>query len=373
MTENTDPTLIVNGTAYSGWKSATITQKLETIAGGFELTVSGNDPGRLPISIGDACAITLGSGDDAPEVIKGSIDKVGASLESGEFSISGRDRAGVLVDSSAAAGIPLGPFEYKEQAMLALARNLCAPFGVIVTKQEGVSLPVVPKFSIDPGETVFESITKLCKPAGVLPISDGSGGIILTRAGSRRCVTALHVAQGHPLIRPGNVLAGSASFDASRRFRRYVVLAQQHGRDEVNGATAAAVRGEAVDSGSKGDRVLILRPQGVHSAAQAKTRAEWEATVRAAQSLSLSLTVQGWTQADGTPWPLNSLVQVFAPQLGLGTKTVEMLITSVTFSLDINTGTTTALELTWPDAFKPEPVIQPKAAQKAADWFPKGV
>ncbi len=362
------PTLRVNGRQLTGWKTARISRQIEAFAGSFEMTAlmplvgEKNRRGALPVSHGDVCSVMLGEQEDAAELISGAIDSVSMSLESLEFSITGRDRAGVLVDCSAAAGLKLGPFEYREIPMLILARQLCAPFGIIVTAQEGLTLPVISKFAVDPGETVFDALSNLCRTAGVLAVSDGSGGLILTRAGAKRCSALLEAGR--------NLLNANVTFDATKRFRRYVVLAQQNGRDEVAGAQAAGVKGEAQDQGVRSDRVLVLRPQGVHSAQQARDRAQWEATTRAAQGFSMSVSVQGWRQPNGSPWPINALVQVRAPQLQLGKEPIELLITSVTYSLDVGAGSTTALELVRPDAYSPEPVIKatPAGGPKSKPW-----
>jgi prophage tail gpP-like protein len=83
----------------------------------------------------------------------------------------------------------------------------------------------------------------------------------------------------------------------------------------------------------------------------ARKRAQWEATVRAARAVSVSVTVQGWRQADGTLWPVNGLVQVDLPWLRISG---EMLITELTYSLD-ESGTQTQMTLRRADAYTPEP------------------
>ena len=115
------------------------------------------------------------------------------------------------------------------------------------------------------------------------------------------------------------------------------------------------MKGSAIDSSvTRTERVLVIRPEHNVTIASATKRAQWEATTRAARSDVVTITVQGWTQADGTLWPVNSLVKVVSPTIAVdGT----MLIAQAEYSIDDTSGTTTTLTLKRPDAFKPEPVI----------------
>jgi prophage tail gpP-like protein len=105
-----------------------------------------------------------------------------------------------------------------------------------------------------------------------------------------------------------------------------------------------------------------VRAEGNVTPAQAKQRAEWEAIVRAGRAYTASVTVQGWT-VGGRPWPVNALVRLRSPSLEIDS---DMLITEATYSLD-DGGSRTVLSLKRPDAFMPEPVIEPvESAGKTA-------
>ena len=152
-----------------------------------------------------------------------------------------------------------------------------------------------------------------------------------------------------------NVLHASAQYDATGRHRRYLVLAQHPGNDENMGDATASVMGTAKDPKvRRAERVLAIRAETAMTPAIAAQRASWEATVRAARGDALSVTVQGWHQADGTLWPVNAKVQVDLPTIGAKG---EMLIAAATHSLDDKSGTTTELRLLDPKAFTPEPTV----------------
>jgi prophage tail gpP-like protein len=334
-----------NGREYGGWKSVRVTRSMESLCGSFELSVSerwANQDQPWPIEEEDECAVIV----DGKVAITGYVDAVRPSFSGFDESlnVAGRDRAGELVDCSAA----LGKWEYAGANLEKVARLLCEPFGIDVTLQAGLVASFTSKLTIDPGDTAFQVLEEACRLAGVVAISDGSGGLLLTRTGTARAST--------PLVSGVNVLSGSASYDSSERFRTYKVLGQQKGTDEVWGEAAAQVKGTATDDRVKRTwRTLVVRPEAAVTLEQAKTRAQWEAKVRAARGVSVSVTVPGWTQRDGTMWPINALVPVRVPQLRVNG---EMLITEVTFGLDDSQGQTTDLTLRRPDAFTPEPVVK---------------
>jgi len=336
--------LLVNNKRYGGWKTARVTRGIESVSGSFELSVSDRwQAGSAPWAIyeEDECTVSIG----AETLVTGYVDRRSVSYSPGEhsLSVSGRDRTGDLVDCSAVLGV----WEFHNTPVLDLVQKVAKPFGVAVSLARGITLPA-PEFrtAIDPGESAFNVVERLCKKAGVLPVSDGKGGLTLMRPGSARCTTEL--------VEEQNILAASADFDVSGRFRRYVVLGQHTGSDAWFGAETS-VRATAEDAGVKRTaRVLLVRPEGSVSGAQAKRRAEWEATVRAARADAVSVTVQGWTQGDGSLWPVNALVRVRSPRLGIDG---DLLVSQADYEVGEG-GTTTRLTLRRPDAFKPEPQVR---------------
>lgn len=374
--------LRVNGKEFAGWKSIRVTRGIECIAGTFELSVTNRWQGHSkpwPIYEEDECTVVL----DGKPLITGYVDKRRVSLDpnSVELMVGGRDRAGALVDCSA----NLGKWEFQNLSILTLAKELAKPFGVPVRMDSGVRaravatdgssrtfaldfgtpgesvastanstlglglpLPTPPrKFSIDPGESCFEVLEKACRTAGVLAVSDGAGGIVLTRAGRTRI--------GAQFVEGQNVLGIAAEYECSGRFRRYLVMGQHQGDNEWFAEQVCSVKGSATDNGVKRtSRVLVVRGEGNATPESAGSRAAWEAKVRAARGDTVTVRVRGWTQADGTVWPINALARVKSPTVGVDG---DMLISQVELSLDVQGGEVAQLTFRRPDAFKPEPVI----------------
>lgn len=333
-----DVTLRVNGQEYTGWKTARVTRGIESAAGSFALSVSA----PWEIARGDACALEVGG----EVVITGTVDRKRISFSAGEhmIEVEGRDRTGQLVDCSAV----LEKWDFFRVPVLAFATKIAQPFGVPVALQTGLVLgEPAARLSVDPGDSAFEVIERACRLAALLPVADGRGGLLLTRAGATRATTAL--------VEGENILSGSSEDDETGRYRTYTVRGQHAGTDELSGESAAAVEGSAQDLGVSDEaRVLLVRAEGNVTRAAAQRRAQWEATVRAARSWTATVTVQGWTQAGGALWPVNALVFVRSPTLELSE---EVLISQVVYNLDESSGTTTELTLRLPGAFTPEPVI----------------
>lgn len=339
--------LEVEGFRYDGWKSIRVTRTIEGIAGSFALEVSDKwGPEELwTIVEGSRCRVRIGG----VVVIDGYIDKrnPAGSESSRTLGLTGRDRAAALVDNSAL----LDHWTFCDITIADFASKVAAPFGVKVSVQPGLALPLVKKLVITPGDTAFEALKRATANHGVLIISDGAGGILLTRTSKARATA---------LVEGDNLKAASGEYDATDRYYEYRVLSQTSGTDEANG-DATRVLASAFDEGViRKDRILLIRPDKGLNAAEAKARADWEARVRAAKAEPVSGTVVGWQQPDGTLWPVNATTRVRAPRLA-GVDG-DMLITQVDYAVDDQGGTITQLRMLRPDAFTPDPAATVKAS-----------
>lgn len=393
--------LIVNGVEYSGWLSARATRSIETIAGSFELEISEKWNGQKrpwPIRVEDECTVQL----DDDIILTGAVDRVRRRFdkESHTVSIEGRDRAAVLVDCTPV----LTQAQFSNIGVLEFCQMLADPFGITVMLQDGVSdaaisttspsgagggpaKPVAkraadvgsagrsstatkigtPKarLTVDPGETAFSLIDQACRLSGLLPVSDGLGNVVLTRASVSQCATAI--------VEGKNLLSGEITLDATKRYARYIVSGQAQGDDAddepLNAASVFSTKAHGIDAGVvRTERTLLVRAEGAVTQAFANMRADWEATIRAGRSIALDLAVQGWRQGDGSLWPINALVPVTSPTLGVDD---ALLISSVTYAQSEEQGTTTRLSVTRPDAFSPEPTVAGGKALQAW-WGVKG-
>lgn len=349
----TDVRLIVNGRRYGGWKSIRVTQSITSIAGSFALDVSERWSGQeegWPISEEDACRVEL----DGETVIDGYIDRRRPTLGDAvrTLSLEGRDRTAALVDCSAM----LGRWSFRNVTVAEMAKKVAEPHGIGVSLQSGLALPKMRKLVISPGDTGFQAIQKAAQSAGVLLVSDGAGGLLVTRAGAERCAT--------PLLEGENIKTASGDYDATGRFARYVVATQIAGTDQASGG-ATRITAEATDENvRRADRVLLIRPESGVAVEHARRLADWEARLRAAKADAISVGVQGWRQPTGERWPLNGIVYVRSPSIGVDG---DLLISQVEHTTGEG-GEATKLSLVRPDAFAPEPKAKVKRKGKGSEW-----
>jgi prophage tail gpP-like protein len=357
--------LQIEGQTYAGWHAVSVRRNLEQAAATFACAVSerwGGRSDRWVIRPGAACAVLL----DGDVVLTGYVDTYEPSFDAGSHSvqITGRSKTADFVDS--AAIVPGGQF--KQLNLLDIAQRLAAPFGLPVDITDVADLVLGPlaDVQIQQGETCHAVVERLCRMQGVL-VSDGAAGILrLTRAGRRRATGA--IVQGQ------NILSASATLDVSQRHSEYTVKGQRANTDDRadgTGESGDGVRlGAASGGGPAGNSVRACigaaidaavtryRPWLLTAETQADDvvcglRAAWEARRRAGLGVRASVTVAGWRQggAHGPLWDVNLLVPVVSPWLGIDR---DLLIASVEFRKD-DSGSTTTLELTVPDAFEGPP------------------
>lgn len=331
-------TLSVNGKDYAGWKTMDVTLSMENLAGGFSLGVSEKWPnGQRDIKPGDACAVKM----NGQTVITGYVDDTDVSFDATthELTVTGRDKAGDLVDCSAINK----PGQWSGVKMDRIAQELCKPFGIPVKTETSVG-EAFKKFNLEQGETVFEAIKRMADLRGVLVLSDGRGGLTITNRGTEKASTALICLPGN---NSNNILAGRINHSYKDRFSKILVKGQTQGSDKQSGDVTRGAKGKALDPQITRYRPLLVTAEGQANAKQCQERANWEIQTRKGKAKRLNIGVQGWTQKNGAIWEINTLVKVSAPFLKVDQ---EMLIVECHFRLN-DGGTITELTLTEPGAF----------------------
>lgn len=329
-----DVILRVNGIDYAGWKSIRVTLGMEQISGEFDLSVSERWPGRdqmWPIFPGDECRLLV---NNVP-VITGYVDDVGPEYDKSSHSvrISGRDKTGDLVDCSAI----YKKGSWHNVTLDRIAADICKPFGITVK----TLAPVGDKFkvfAIQECETAFEALDRAARMRGILLMSDGQGGLLLTRAGTETSPVVL--AKGE------NIEKLSGQFSHKDRHSIYIIKGQNPGSDNTSATDHAQTKSSCTD-----DNVIRYRPlivfaeQGTGSTY--RDRAVWERNIRAGRGSRAVYTVTGWDCGPGI-WRPNRMVRVqddflHAPD--------ELIIAKVVLTLDEN-GSRTEIEVCRKEAFQ---------------------
>lgn len=333
--------LKIDGKSYVGWKSIDATISMENLSGQFSVEISdnianGNKPVRaLPtIRPGLECEVYIND----QVIITGYIDKVMPviSAENHTIVVQGRDKTGDLVDCSMTESTN----QYLGLKIDQITKRICSPFGIPVKLGDGADAGAIfDNFLIEQGSTCFEAIQKLCYMRQLLAISDGRGGLLLTKSGTEKITTGLF--QGV------NIKQGEASYDFSERFSYYICKGQKQGDDNSTPETVANNSGAYTDEVVPRYRPLLVIAEGQADISTCTKRAKWEGAIRRGKSRRFTITVNGWSLGAESIWEINKLVQLKSELLGVDD---TLLISQVNFKLD-NNGEITVLTLTSPESF----------------------
>ncbi len=350
--------LKINGESYTGWKSVYVNKSLTEIAGVFGLsTFDRNLDNSLlnNIAMGDECTVEInnqilltGYVEDMPELY----DAYTHTIE-----MNGRDNTCDLVDCCYA----LEGAEWFNQTIENLIKKIITPFSdlsVAVDLTAAIqAAKKIKKFKIEQGETIFESIMRVCKQAAILPVCYGDSKITLTMAGNNRAYDVLELGK--------NIKAGARQHTDRDRFSTYIVKGNGVGDDDKELADYTHCIGAHTDEVIRRDRPLIILSDRSTDNGMCRDEARWTANIRAGQSRSFTYTVNGWTQSNGDVWFLNSLVNVKDDKLNVNS---TMLISALEFILDPESeGTKTNITVVHPDTYTllAEPIKEIKTKK---DW-----
>lgn len=342
--------LSVNGTDWAGWTALEIVRSVERVAGGFVLGLTerwAGQPEPRPIRQGQSCTLAI----DGEVLITGWIDDVehAYDAETHTLVVRGRDRTGDLFDCAAVHR----PFEILGLKLDAIARRLCAPFNIPVTAQVDMGRPFG-RFAIQPGETVWEAIERGCRQRAVLPMPDGKGGLLLTRAGEAGTAAGPLKLGGDD----GNILTGQMTQSAKELFSEYRVMGQQASSSAFNvfqpgavdrpGAAASSPSAVVRDASVTRYRPTIILAEMQGTGMTMAQRAEWQRAVAVGKAVRGTYTVQDWRAAEKL-WQPNTLVRITDSLVRLDD--AEMLVASTTMRLT-ESGTTTEIEIAPRDAYR---------------------
>jgi prophage tail gpP-like protein len=335
-----DCILLVDGMRYGGWTSVEVQRGIEQIGGQFRVEYTdrwADQATPWPIRNGAKCQVLLAG----EVVITGYVDEAepGFDEQSHSLVVSGRDATGDLVDSSAVVG---HGGQWLQASLDRIAGDLLQPFGVGLSVEADTG-EKFPSFALQEGETVFEALERAARMRALLLISDGRGGLKLTRAST--------AAAGGSLIEGVNLKSARATFSTRDRHSHYIVKGQVQALDDYEAEQAYGQQGTAEDKGVGRYRPLVIlqEDQGYHASVQ--QRADWERRVRAGRGNRIFCTVQGWTTPGGRLWTPNTNAPIRSAKLGVD---ANLLIVNVRHTLD-DRGTLTEITLGSRDAYDVQP------------------
>jgi len=359
------------------WESVSITSALDAVAMSFELGVVAKDSLKrsslIPCSPGDEVEISI----DGNKVLSGYVEKtpVSYTASTATAKIIGRSKTCDLIDCNpitkfsdyviASAGTTswqskkdnsktyidpptsnLSTIEWKGLKLGQIIAQLIQPYNIRLVFEGNdklrAKLNKVVNYDTSPTETVLKAIQNLVKKEDLLFYCDENGDLVVGVRGYRQTTT--------PLILGKNILSANAGFDYSKLFRTYKVTGEQAGSNSSIGISNNNLFGKADNQGVNRTRLNTVKAKGSSSKQDCDDQAENTLNYEVAQANAITYTVQGWyDELNKTLWKVNTLVQIYDPFLDTND---VMLIKKVTFNLSNDGGTTTTLEVIFPEGVK---------------------
>ncbi len=368
--------LRVGGKDYDQWTSAEVTRDLKDFSGSFNFVLRDTKRSIQTFPYGSKGSVAKLRPGPAVDVLvngtivlKGNIEDVNVEIDDSraEVTISGRDKTGDLIDCAALTD---GPSEFKNVKLEEAIKRIAQPYGLTVRTEIDTGEPFV-RYSLDLSETAFSASEKGARSRHALVLSDGIGGIVITRTGSKRAPA--------DLILPGNVQSSSGRYSHQRRHSKTYVRGQgeKAGKSRAGSAaldtTAAPLSAEDRSQGDgsattmerKGtvatgialdDEITRHRPI-VHMArtkadqTSAQDEADWRMRTARAESEELTYKVRGF-DVGGNLWRVNEIAYVSDAFQDIER---DMLVTRVSCRSD-EQGNFTELGVMSPEAFDAKPV-----------------
>lgn len=353
MDEKDSVSLKVNGRHYRGWTNVSISAALLSLARAFTMSISRlkSAAGALDLGVAAGDEVEVYVGED--RVLTGFITKVSARYDKDgiELTVSGASRTWVLQSAL--------PYEFartfKEVSVDKAIKSIAGIFDVDFEIRSPLSDKITLSFSAE--ERIDQKLIDLAKRKSLIFTDDEKGRIVLSSAGTEAATDAIETGV--------NVLSGGRTVDATKRYREFVVYGQGTNPDSSRPVTDNQV------SASHLDEEIPYRTQAVKQTGNAVyadcyARARAMFSVAKAESDTLSYTLRGWRQSDGSLWRVNQLVTVKDHIFNV---TKRMVIRNIAYSLGAG-GSTVQVDLIDPKAFTfaGAPSVDEKVKQQGNDY-----
>lgn len=335
--------LRTGGNVYEGWQKVRITRSLTAMSGTFDLELTWTHQGNITAYnafidglLNDAeCIVEIGK----DRLITGYLDDLIPSYDDSTITIHimGRDKTSDLIDCS----VIQQSGQFKKQTLSQIAKIVCTPFGVNVIVETDVG-SVFERVQVEQGETVYELLMRLAKQRGVLLTTNGYGELVITRASTTRGEIALKLGV--------NVKAARGRFSRKHRFSEYIVktIGGVGWEDEQPLENVGGIAASIKDNEIKRYRPMIIVNEDITTAEGASLRGQWERQRAISRSNSAEYTVTGWRNlSTGNLFKMNRIVPVTDPIMKIDS---DMLISSLLFSEDSETGRLVVMSVVDPDS-----------------------
>lgn len=350
--------LVIGGYEITSWDHVEVDSQVDTPAENWSLSLFQSNGVLLPESIRGGAPIELYY---AKELILTSIaDKVSEAVSRDGYGlqISGRDLVGQLIDCS----VPI--FNGRQITLEELIGKfvLNGDLGSIfhnVKIQNNAWLKN--KISIEPGESLWDSIVKAAQVTGQHVWLDPDGTLRIGDPFANPYYVKAPLRLMKPLNNENNILSLTYDNDVSNVYSQFKVLSQDAKGQHILGETTKATQYSF-------NRLKLLSLSDVETAAEANSALEKIKKDNDFEAHTLTATVSGWTVDNkvwATGWYLNLETNA------LTQANAKWAVVGRTLYLDRNNGKTTKLLLKrqgdWANPLVHKEKEKPKTRKKAKD------
>lgn len=341
--------LEVGGVHYSGFNRVRLTIRLDALCDHFSFEAVDAKSTGLPFVAGESCRVYV----DEEQQLSGWIEKisVGGDSQTHNIKVEGRSRTCDLAD-----GIIGSLSDFKTTFTIAtltraVIKHLRSSISVVDHANPASFNPAEDKAAPEAGDNAFAFLEPFARKRQVILGSDAQGRVAIFNGKGRRTGGRIQ----HELTdESNNVLSYSVGYDHENRFHRYLCIGQPNPAvgGLLSGVTTVAntkPAAEVIDEGARVGRQFVIAGESATSEGQSLARAEWEAKIRRARSVTYSATVSGYRDQEGNLWTINTVPEVNDVYAGIKGR---MLINSVTFQLQAEgQGRSTTLGFVEEDAY----------------------
>lgn len=353
MRDQDEVTLVTSGREFRGWTGATIEMAIDQLADAFAIScpydpviadlASSVEPYKyqpVQIYIGDDLYLT------------GSLDvpEFDYSPRDNTLTLQGRSKPGILADCSAAIDTAA---QVEGLTFHNLAVQQAKALGVSVRDDDAKSSSrIISEARAEYGESAFDFLHKLAAPHNLLLNSSYDGRLVITSGDDliNRPIVA-DLTEGEHIIT--NI---HTKFDGTKRFSQYQVAGQFAGSPEIYGT-------------AKDGQIKVYRPfckagEEIDQNDTVNTASRLMAEA-IAESLSLSVSLDGWRRPDGKLWAERQAITLLSPRTYLK-KRAKYIIAGLTLKLDTKDGRTVSIRPVPPEVYSTQ--VTKKNAKKVDLW-----
>lgn len=336
------------GATLSGWLTASFTRGIESFPSQFSVEATQKDTsGKTTyVKAFDPVEVFLG----ADKVLTGYVDRVSHSYTASSHSISitGRSKCSDLVDCSAeflnnsgVKGVP--QLTQRNKSVDGLAVELCIPYGIEVSLQSKRTPVTIPNIAVNVGETPYEVIERFARSQNLLVYDDTAGNLVLADIGTEDMASGFELGV--------NLEAIHYEVNYDHRYSEIDVFDQTVISQGQMGTNTEY--GKELDPSIRHRRLMLFSETPfIAQVIWTQQRATWEMNRRIGRSKVITLVTDSWRDGKGRLWQPNNYATIKAPQMGLDE---HWIISEVTYSKNLQSGTTAQLTLMSAQAFAIEP------------------